>query len=148
MKTLVTGHRLFKLESYDTEWIKFTIHLVFQDTFLSNTSIGLSGMASGGDLWFCETCLARGKRYIACIPFDGQENTMDKDSAAQRENLINKAVETWKCRNSLMVEKADAGLVIWDGNKGGTHNVFQQLVEKKKPFVWINPVNEKFYEIN
>lgn len=46
-----------------------------------------------------------------------------------------------------MVEKADTGLVVWDGNKGGTHNVFQQLVEKKKPFVWINPVNEKFYEI-
>lgn len=148
MKTLITGHRLYKLECYDIEWIKHTIHLVFQDTFLGSTSIGLSGMASGVDLWFCETCLLRGKRYIACIPFDGQQNTMDKESAVRRDILIKSAVEVWKCRNSLMVEKADAGLVVWDGNKGGTHNVFQQLVENKKPFVWINPVSETLYEIN
>ena len=64
-----------------------------------------------------------------------------------REELIRSAAEVLSIRNSGMVEKADWGLVVWDGNKGGTHNVFQQLVENKKSFVWINPVGKKIIEI-
>jgi hypothetical protein len=41
-----------------------------------------------------------------------------------------------------MVEKCNYGIIVFDGNKGGTHNVFQQMVEKHKPFTWINPVWE------
>jgi uncharacterized protein with von Willebrand factor type A (vWA) domain len=45
-----------------------------------------------------------------------------------------------------LVEHCDIGIVIWDGNKGGTHNVLQQLVEKSKSFYWINPVKQVIWK--
>lgn len=147
MKTLVTGHRFYKLEAYDILWIRQAIIDAMENTFLQHTSIGLSGMASGVDLWFCGTCFFLKKRYIACIPFKEQDKTMEEHERITRESWIKNAAEVWSCRNSHMVEKADAGLVVWDGNKGGTHNVIQQLIEHNKPFVWINPVGKKIWEL-
>lgn len=148
MKTLVTGHRLHKLQNYDIVGIRVAIISALQHTFLSQTSYGLSGMASGVDLWFCEELLYKNIPYSACIPFEGQKDTMDAESQGQRELYIKNASDVLYIRNSQMIEKANAALVVFDGNKGGTHNVFQQLIERKVPFVWINPVNNKFYEIN
>lgn len=147
MKTLVTGHRLHKLQQYDIEWIQNAILESFETTFLKNTSYGLSGMASGVDLWFCEACLFFGIPYAACVPFESQSETMDEESQKQREQYIRNASEILKIRNSLMVEKTDSALVVFDGNKGGTHNVFQQLIEKSIPMVWINPVGKKIWEL-
>ena len=62
-----------------------------------------------------------------------------------REGLLKTAVEVREVKNSWMVEECDMGIVVWDGNKGGTHNVLQQLIEKKKPFIWLNPVSCKIY---
>jgi len=148
MKTLVSGHRIHKLECYDIGWIQAAIKHALEKTFLNQTSMGLSGMASGVDLWFCESCVQCNIKYVACIPFEGQKDTMNSIWAEQREACIKNAIEIWNIRNSLMVEKTDAGLIVFDGNKGGTHNVFQQMIEKKKPFVWLNPVNQNIYEID
>jgi uncharacterized phage-like protein YoqJ len=59
---------------------------------------------------------------------------------SKREELLAGAVEIKKVKNSWMVEHCDTAIVVWDGNKGGTANVVQQLVEGKKNFYWINPV--------
>ena len=53
MRTLVTGHRLFKLEAYDLDWIRLAIAETLADPE-APTSYGYAGMASGVDLWFCE----------------------------------------------------------------------------------------------
>lgn len=102
-------------------------------------------MASGVDLWFCEACLALDIPYIACIPFDEQGETMEESEALLRSELIRQAGQVRKVKNSWMVEEAEMGIVVWDGNKGGTHNVVQQLIEKQKPFIWINPVGRKVW---
>ena len=81
------------------------------------------------------------------VPFETQSLTMDKGEQKERELIFERAANIYSCRNSKMVEDAWAGLVVFDGNKGGTHNVFQQLLEAGKPFIWINPVNMKYYEI-
>lgn len=117
------------------------------DSFLKNTTYGLSGMASGVDLWFCDVLQEFNIPYAACIPFDDQEETMDDDSKVVRAGLIDSAASVLKIKNSIMVEKADAALIVFDGNKGGTYNVFQQLIERKKPMVWINPVGKKIWEL-
>lgn len=147
MKTLISGHRLFKLENYNIEWIIEAINYALTDTFLNQTQIGFSGMASGVDLWFCQACINNNIRYIACPPFIEQDQTMDEDSRELRQKMLDNAVQILSIRNSMMVEKVDAGLIIFDGNKGGTHNVFQQMVEKNKPFVWINPVGQHVWEL-
>lgn len=106
---------------------------------------GYSGMASGVDLWFCNTCFQMGIPYVACIPFEEQADTMGEEERDYRQRLINGAVSVRAVKNSWMVEASDMGIIVWDGNKGGTHNVLQQMVERKKPFFWLNPVSEKIY---
>lgn len=147
MNVLITGHRQFKLATYDQDWIKLAIHdrlTVLQDShgFLR----GYAGMASGVDLWFCDACHVLSIPYVACIPFDEQAETMTVEDAVTRALLIDAAAEVRKVRNSWMVEQAAMALVVWSGDKGGTHNVVQQLVEHSKPFYWINPVARRVWE--
>ena len=146
MKILITGHRLHKLESYNKEWIKVAIFNTLANLMGANKIIGYSGMASGCDLWFAQYCLDLSIPYYACVPFEGQEDTMEEESKIHRAALLSSAAKIHYVKNSKMVEWADAGIVVWDGNKGGTHNVVQQLIENKKPFWWINPVAEKVWE--
>lgn len=146
MKLLITGHRLHKLESYNQEWIKVALFNTLANLAATYKIIGYSGMASGCDLWFCQYCLDLKIPYYACVPFEGQEETMNNESKIHRAALLESAAKIHYVKNSKMVEWADAGIVVWDANKGGTHNVAQQLVESKKPFWWINPVSEKVWE--
>lgn len=140
MNVIVTGHRLHKLEAYDIPWIKRALEDILLDLSGKWHIRGFAGMASGVDLWFCQAFKDLGKKYVACVPFEGQEATMDAVSAAHRAQLIEDADYVLRIKNSKMVELADLAIVCWDGNKGGTHNVVQQLVENKKDFIWINPV--------
>jgi uncharacterized phage-like protein YoqJ len=146
MKHLVTGHRVFKLKNYDMEWIKESLVASIIILYSKGYSYGLSGMASGVDLWYCESCFDLDIPYAACIPFEEQTFEVEEYEVGLRKELIEKAAEVHHIRNSRMVEMTDAGIVVWDGNKGGTHNVVQQLVENSKPFIWINPVSQKIWE--
>ena len=147
MRTLVTGHRLFKLQQYDIPWIQGAIRDALDYTFLQTTGYGLSGMADGVDLWFLMILRERGIPYSACIPFEEQGEYMSETDQILRDELIAGASMKELIRNSAMVSRCNAGMVVFDGNKGGTHNVFQQLIEAHKPFVWINPVWKTITEI-
>lgn len=141
MRIVVTGHRAEKLAPYDFKWIQTAIDNILVDLKSKDTTLlAYSGMAGGIDLHFCQSCILLGIPYIACVPFEGQENTMTIHEAEVRTQLLKTAKEIKEVKNSWMVEHGDIGLAIWDGNKGGTHNVVQQFVEKRKNFYWINPV--------
>lgn len=146
MRILVSGHRLHKLQNYDQEWIKMAIEEAIESWSTHGMSLGLSGMASGVDLWFCDICKKMSIPYIACPPFEDQADTMDSQSVAHREICLQDAVEIKKIRNSSMINLSEGGIIVWDGNKGATHNVLQQILEKQKDFVWINPVAEKVWK--
>ena len=141
---MVSGHRLSKLSNYSTTYIKLAL-----DDIISNNkylfSYAYSGMADGVDLWFCQLCVDYNIPYSACVPFVTHGEFINKDVVDLRQELLKKADKTLLVKNSFMVEKCDCAIVCWDGNKGGTHNVLQQLVENKKPFYWINPVSEIIY---
>lgn len=147
IKILITGHRKHKLENYSVDFIKLAISEILDEIQILNP-IGISGMANGVDLWFLEEFRKRNLIYWCYIPFLEQMKYMDEDDVILRESLINSSTRQFHLRNSKMVEDADSGVVVWDGNKGGTHNALQQLIEKKKPFYWINPVKEKIYHID
>lgn len=144
MKVLVTGHRLFKLQTYDLDWIRESIELAILS--FPGMAVGLSGVASGVDLWFCQKCYNLSIPFIACPPFEEQANTIDEPEKELRNWCLKPAADIWKIRNSQMVLRSDAAIVVFDGNKGGTHNVVQQLIEHSKPFIWINPVGKKIWE--
>ena len=146
MRLMISGHRLDKLSNYDTDWIALTISAWTYTLFVDKgISIAYSGMASGVDLWFCEACFKYQIPYIACVPFEGQEDYMDAETKKRRQDLLSFAKEIKYVKNSWMIEHSDCAIVVWDGNKGGTHNVLQQLVEKQLPFIWINPVGQKIW---
>lgn len=140
MNVIVSGHRIQKLENYDKQWIKNTLFSLLESLKENFYIRGYSGMASGVDLWFLDACYQLDVDIVACPPFEGQENTMDDSSKIIREEFLSIAKEIKYIKNSKMVELADMAIVVFDGNKGGTHNVFQQLIENKKNFYWINPV--------
>lgn len=147
MKVLITGHRKHKLGAYDQDWIKLAVYDRLDTLKRQHGYVrGYSGMASGVDLWFCDACIQLSIAYVACIPFDQQAETMTVEDVTSRAAMIGGATAVRKVKNSWMVEEAEMGLVVWDGGKGGTHNVVQQLVEMRKPFYWINPVSEKVWE--
>lgn len=143
MRLMVTGHREYKLieNGYDINWIQDSLEQCLFE-IAGYKPLCYSGMASGVDLYFCHFCNELDLPYIACIPFDGQEETMNGLHRVKREELLRSAKEIKKVKNSWMVENSDTAIVVWDGNKGGTHNVVQQLIEKKKDFWWINPVGK------
>ena len=148
MKLLVSGHRLEKLAGYDTEWIRQAIH----DTIgllreIRGLALAYSGMASGVDLWFCQACLDWEIPYHACVPFEEQGDLMDEASQRLRKELLSRAAQIRRVKNTWMVQNATAGLIVWDGNKGGTHNVLQQMLEAHKPFWWLIPQQKKWVEV-
>ncbi len=143
MRLIISGHRDEKLLNYDCHWISTKIISLVR--ILMNekgVNLAYSGMASGVDLLFCKACEIHNLPLIACVPFDGQEKLMNEEAAISREKYLNQAASIMKVKNSWMVEHADFAIVVFDGNKGGTHNVFQQLIEKKIDFYWINPVSQ------
>lgn len=144
MKLMITGHRLYKLQAYDIEWIKDAIDC---SLFELNISWAYSGMASGVDLWFCEKCLKYDIPYEACVPFIEQEATMEEEERNIRQFFLQKAKQTTIVRNGYMVERCNKAIVVWDGNKGGTHNCFQQLLEKNKEIIWIIPQQKKIVRV-
>jgi uncharacterized phage-like protein YoqJ len=143
MRIVITGHRTEKLLPYDFGWIQSAIDDVLVDIkSKDSTLLAYSGMASGVDLHFCQSCILLGIPFISCVPFEGQELTMSPRDAEVREQLLRSAKEIKEVKNSWMVEHMDIGIAVFDGNKGGTANVFQQMIEKRKNFYWINPVGK------
>lgn len=144
---MVTGHREPKLikNGYDLNWIQDCLEQILLEVY-DFKPLCFSGMASGVDLYFCHFCKELKLPYIACIPFDEQEEQMVGLIKFKREELIREAVEIKKVKNSWMVENCDTAIVVFDGNKGGTANVFQQLIEKKRNFIWINPVGKVIWK--
>ncbi len=67
---------------------------------------------------------------------------MPPRDAELREQFLKSAKEIKQVKNSWMVEHTDIGIAVFDGNKGGTANVFQQWVENRKSFYWVNPVGK------
>lgn len=142
---MVTGHRLKKLSNYDLGNIQFALDDLVSTLQTEGVSLAYSGMADGVDLWFCQSCLWNELPYISCVPFEEQDEYMSAEDKELRKSLLTNAKQIMSVKNSWMVEHADVAIVVWDGNKGGTHNVVQQLVEKNIPFHWINPVSNKIW---
>jgi hypothetical protein len=90
---MVTGHRIEKLATYDISWIRDTLADLVFDHHNFGYSLGMSGMASGVDLWFCDACLAAAMPYVACVPFVGQEKYMTDEDAEARKDFLSSAVE-------------------------------------------------------
>jgi hypothetical protein len=69
------------LKTYDIDWIRKAI----EDAVLEiNPSIGISGMAGGVDLIFCETLINLNIPYYAYVPFKEQGGFISRRKRIKR----------------------------------------------------------------
>jgi hypothetical protein len=142
MKLMVTGHRIEKLEGYDIDQLKADMQIAIDDLTLEYGWLyGLSGMASGVDLWFLDIFKFKRMTYACYIPFDEQTDYMSKEDALHRQNLISTADRVYrKTRNIRMVEDCDLALIVYDGkDKGGTWRAMQKVQSLGKPYKLVTP---------
>lgn len=154
-KVAVTGHRPDKIfggynypnKKYDKIYAKTKLAL-----YTLMPDFVYTGMALGFDQLVCEVCLDLNIRYIACVPFKGQESAWPKSSQEKYKTLLDKAYEVviispggysadkMQIRNEYMVDRCDLLLACYNGDKsGGTYNCVKYAKDIKREMVVINP---------
>jgi uncharacterized phage-like protein YoqJ len=143
---MVTGHRPNRMG--EELWLRDVF-----DRLLAKLEgqRGLSGMAWGADLVFCEACQDYGMAYDAIIPYPQQAERWPMEWQARYREALNRANDqqvvqpeftpgAYMKRNRLLVNRADDALVVWDGDReGGTWGTVQMIEQKGMEWVWINP---------
>jgi len=106
-----------------------------------------TGMALGWDQAVAQACLALGVKYVAAIPFHGQENKWLPQAQRRYNSLIESAAERvvvskggyspnkMQLRNMFMVNKADVVLALYSGNRGGTQNTVNYTRKMRVPML-------------
>lgn len=153
----VTGHR----ELPDVEaWVWVRAEL---QTFLAGLCaplLGVTSLAIGADQVFAETVLDLGGQIEAIIPFAGYEGTFRNDAELEKyeklknlcahvETLAYSATEEEAFFNAgkAVVDRSDLLVAVWDGEPahglGGTGDIVDYALTKRKQLVQINPIARK-----
>lgn len=147
----ITGHRPNKLGGYKVPNALYNsvingLNYAF-DTLKPDFVI--TGMALGTDQWAAELCLKRGIKYIAAIPFQGQETQWPSYAQFKYENLVKKshaayiitpgpyAAHKMHLRNQWMVNSCDVLAAVWDGTSGGTASCIEFAQARQKKIFWV-----------
>jgi len=137
-----TGHRASKLpwkgDESDSRCIalKERIFDAVESVYKSGVTHFLCGMATGGDMYFCEAVFELREEYAdvsieAAIPYEGQSNKWDEGTRHRYERLIsecdyqtvvqkNYTPDCMMRRNRYMVDNASVLIAAYDGRPGGT----------------------------
>ena len=168
IKIGITGHRPNKLWGYDyrethyrnlKETFKSIIINIIQEDIKSGGDGILeliSGMAIGTDTIYAVAAIELRMegykiKFVAVIPFKGQESRWPKESQRIYQLLLSMADEVvcvcdggyapWKMqtRNKYIVDRCDRMLSVWDGSPGGTKNCIDYAIKQNKPITNIKP---------
>ncbi len=127
------------------------------------TSVGISGMARGGDLWWAQAVLAADLDLWAFIPFEEQPAGWSRRDQADWEAIRAAAAEVrvigeipaglseedrrrtavrllW-ARNHAMLDAGDAAVGVWipGRRQGGTHGCLSEAARRGLPGIHIDP---------
>jgi uncharacterized phage-like protein YoqJ len=145
-----TGHRPDKLGGYSDEVFQALVDLADSSLVYFNPDIVISGMALGWDQALAQACINRKLKFVAAVPFRGQESKWPRESQEKYKEILSKAYETvfvsslydkgvMQKRNIWMVDQLedekDFLLALWDGSDGGTKNCIKYAERKQKKIV-------------
>lgn len=147
----ITGHRPNKLGGYKVPNLLYNsvINGLNQAFDILNPDFVISGMALGVDQWAAELCVKRGIKFIAAIPFQGQESQWPSHAQVRYEQLVKKshaayiitpgpyAAHKMHLRNQWMVNSCDVLAAVWDGTPGGTASCIEFAQARKKKIFWV-----------
>ena len=128
----VTGHRFLDIQVPSEFW-----RSVCQNTeklfYQHNPEFVITGMALGYDQWVAHICIKNNIKYIAAIPFIGQEKLWRASDIIRYNNLLEKAYDkivvcdgeyaAWKLmkRNEYIVNNCNLLISAYNGQgTGGT----------------------------
>ena len=152
-----TGHR--HLPSASMPWLRAELRRVavkLRDEH--GATIGISGMALGGDMEWADAVGAAGVDLHAYVPFEGQELLWRPKDQERWQALIGKAavvrvlagapaghrdaVRLLHARNDAMLAAASAVVAVWSPAErgGGTFTCVQKAARRGMPVVHVNPV--------
>lgn len=160
MVVACTGHRPQKLFGYEKNhpgyiWLKerMKYYLVYR-----KADEGISGMALGADLIFCEAIMElKSQGYpiklhcaIPCLNHKAKWNNNSEwikiyDAATNIAETVKIVTElpynqfVMDIRNHYMVDRCDNIMAIYDGSGGGTENCIRYAKEKGKHIDILNP---------
>lgn len=116
------------------------------------TTVGVSGMAIGADLWWADAVVSHRMDLHAHVPFPQQPNKWREDDKAEWSRLLGLAVHTetyglrysvelLHARNRGMVRASDQCLAVWvEGKDGGTRACLEYAVRRGMRPIWVDPV--------
>jgi hypothetical protein len=153
MRVGITGHRSLTGDgawAWAAEQLKATLEA------MPSPIIGVTSLAVGSDQMFAEAVLKLGGRIEVVIPFEGYPETFDSHGRSNFYRLCqmcsrtqvlaprNSKEESYLAAGREVVDSSDLLVAIWDGQParglGGTGDVVDYAVGKKKPVIHINPV--------
>lgn len=129
--------------------------LIVQKIEEENTTVFLSGMALGTDMFAAEIVLGLKEKFreitlTAVLPCRTQAARWNKEAIARYEYILAKCDKvivlqdeyTPSCmhkRNSYMVERSDCVIAVWSGIEGGTANTIHFATERHLPVTVLDP---------
>lgn len=141
-RCVFTGHRQLE-KDFNVDALDRAI----EDFIQKGVRYFYNGMAQGFDLLAAERVLTMKEKYpqiklIACIPFYGQERSMNNLDKQRYVHILKKADEqrlisyhyTKFCymkRNQYMVDESDCMIAYLREKKGGTYNTVLYYEKKK-----------------
>lgn len=149
---MVTGHRPQHLRPDVRPWVRSElVRLALKLRDERGTTVGISGMAIGADLWWAATAVKAGLTLHAHVPFPQQPDKWRDEDKAEWQRLLGLAAHTetygagfsvrlLHARNDGMIRACDICVAVFRrGIKGGTLNAVTRLAECGKLIIWVDP---------
>lgn len=151
---MVTGHRPQHLTIPARPWVRSELDRLavkLRDEY--GTTVGVSGMAVGADLWWADAVVRAGLRLHAHVPFPQQPDRWRDEDRAEWVRLLGLAshTETYgtgfsvrllHARNDGMIKACTAAIAVHDPRKtdGGTASAVRKLLDAGRPIIHVDPV--------
>ena len=140
-----------------------TKKLIVQKIQEENTTVFLSGMALGTDMFAAEIVLELKEKFrdiilTAVLPCRTQAARWNKEAITRYEHILAKCDKiivlqdeyTPSCmnkRNLYMVEHSDCAIAVWSGTEGGTSNTIRFATDRHLPVTVLDPTTFGTYKL-
>jgi uncharacterized phage-like protein YoqJ len=150
---MVTGHRPQHLRPDARPWVRSELdRLARKLRDEHETTVGISGMAIGADLWWADAVVNAGLELRAHVPFPQQPDKWRAEDRAEWLRLLGLAshTETYgagfsirllHARNDGMIRACHAAIAVHDPRKteGGTASAVRKLIAVGRPVIHVDP---------
>lgn len=160
MKAAITGHQNLG-DAETAAWVRDALQRVVVEREVQH---GFTALAIGADQLFAEILRERGITYTAILPcqeiaktfqtqthLENFRRLLKSASAVITLDFIEPTEAAFFEAGKRVVDLADLVIAVWNGlpakGLGGTADVVQYSLDRKKRVVYINPVDRQLREI-